>query len=366
VGIAGGGRQIDFAYDGAGGAPHAGVFGTTGSGKTVTIQSILAGQLATHTPDELGVIILDPHRDFEAFDHSAHLVAPIAHTLDDIANTARLVDAELARRIEANERDGQRWLVVIDEATRALARESEQIVVRAVVSEARKFKINLLLGAQNAADKELPGIVRLVNNRFVGLVANAQVSSQLTGQAGLEAHKLTGAGDFLHVVGADIARLQVAMATDEDLAALPRVVEVPRPVVAPVDTPATLKIESSPTGRPAIELEGRHLAAYLHYGIDEITEQQAREVLALKRKAHRLHRDYAGALVWLEQLERRYAMGRYPSPVEVARCMVHGEDVSADVSAEARKMAEELLAGLAYLRDAEKMEEEIDDATGTE
>jgi hypothetical protein len=54
-------------------------------------------------------------------------------------------------------------------------------------------------------------------NRFVGKVANAQISAMLTGHAGLQAHKLTGKGDFIHISsGEDATRFQVALATQAD------------------------------------------------------------------------------------------------------------------------------------------------------
>ena len=71
----------------------------------------------------------------------------------------------------------------------------------------------------------------------------------LTGHAGLQAHKLSGSGDFLHVNG-KIERFQVAVPTAADFEKLPRG-EVAWPTIEEEDTPRALNFpKQSETGRP--------------------------------------------------------------------------------------------------------------------
>lgn len=304
VGIGEGQRQIDYSFS----PPHSGVFGTTDSGKTEAIRSILVALFAAHDPGELGALIVDPHRDFEDLANVAHLVGPVAHDLQGAGDTLAWVSQELARRKEANERDGRRLVVAIDEAPAALADGNLLAIAVGVAREARKYRINLLVGAQDAKQAILPDLVPLLNNRWVGLVADARVSAQLAGQAGIEAHKLTGRGDFVHVAGATVERLQVALATGADLDRLPRVEAVPALEVVPVDTPAVLsEVERKAPGRPPLEVEARHVASYLFYAPDAISIARARDQFGLTRGQHDLHKAFAlevqRCLDWLKENE---------------------------------------------------------------
>ncbi len=302
VGLGEGQRQIDFAFD----PPHAGIFGTTGSGKSEAVKSILAALFSSFTPAELAAVIVDPHHDFDDFANCAHLAAPIDHGAGQALTWA---GQELARRQEANEKDGPRLVVVIDEAEDALGANAAALeTAKAIAAGGRKYRVNLVIGTQDAKEATLPGLVKLVNNRHVGLVANAQVSATLTGQAGVEAHKLTGRGDFAHVAGATVERLQFALVRPDDLARLPRVEAVPEPEIEPEDTPAVLNARGA--GRPPAEVTPGKVATYLFHGWNNISRAQAREHLDLGRTAHEKHvvfaRELREALDYLEEHEGGY------------------------------------------------------------
>lgn len=276
-------RPVEFGWD----APHAGVFGTTNSGKSVTIRSILVALFASYAPDELRAVIVDPHRDYDDFARCAHLAAPIG------PDGLLFAGQELAHRKAENIKEGPRLLVVADEAESVLLSDRRLLeVVRAIAQEGRKFHVNLLIGSQDARETKLPGLISLINNRWVGLVASAQVSAILTGQAGVEAHKLTGRGDFVHVAGATVERLQVALPEPRDMERLPRVEVVESPEIEPEDIPAAVNANSGP-GRPAVEIEPRHVAAYLHAGPDKVSIREAKEKLGLNRVTHERHREFA-------------------------------------------------------------------------
>lgn len=58
--------------------PHMLIAGATGSGKTVCMNSILAGLLMSRTPDELRLMLIDPKIvEFSTFNHLPHLVVPV-------------------------------------------------------------------------------------------------------------------------------------------------------------------------------------------------------------------------------------------------------------------------------------------------
>ena len=146
----------------------------------------------------------------------------------------RWAGQELARRVQAGARNARQIVVVIEEAEDYL--DAEQLAIaRSIAGEARKFGIHLIVSAKKPTQKNLPDLLDKLLNRWVGLVDNANTSALLTGQAGLACHKLTGKGDFVHVVGPAFDRLQVAVTTAADYARLPRA-EIRAPVVEPEDT----------------------------------------------------------------------------------------------------------------------------------
>lgn len=305
VGLGESRRQIDFGFD----PPHALIAGTTDSGKTETVKSILTGLATEFTPGDLEMVIIDPHRDYDDFRNVAHLATPIARTNEEIEQTILWVAQELAHRRDNNERDAKRTVVVVEEAENTLFGDRLAVIQR-VGAEARKFRMNLIVSTQKPQQKNLPDLVDKLNNRWVGLVDNAHTSALLTGQSGLQCHKLTGKGDFVHVAGATQERLQVALATDEDFARLPRA-EIQQAEIIEEDTPRILNYpvgEDRGPGRPSTEIDPRKAAWYYWYGPDKITISQAEELLDLKRYAHYLHRDFAREFV--DEVKKLMQKGR--------------------------------------------------------
>lgn len=289
VGLAESRRQIDFNFDDA---PHALVAGITGSGKTETVKSILVGLCEVYTPDRMRIALVDPDYDYTSFDNLAHLALPVAREGDQVDLALNWAGGELVGRKNRNEKDSHRILVVIDEAEDTLKDPKRLAIAQAIAKGGRKFNVNLLVATQKPKQDVLPDLINQLGNRFVGKVDNAQMSVLLTGHAGLQAHKLTLRGDFLHVNGT-IDRLQVAMPIGRDFERLPRR-DVVWPMFPEEDTPPVLNIESDRgAGRPPGELDPRRLAAYLWYGPDKISISQARKMLDLARYAHYAHRDFA-------------------------------------------------------------------------
>lgn len=285
VGLGESKRQINFAFD----PPHALIAGTTGSGKSEAIKSLLVGLFTAYAPDELRAVIVDPDGDHaDHFRNVAHLGGlPVAIRPEDIELALRHAHAEFRRRKQENRRDAPPLVVVIDEAEDALAGRME--LVAPLARHGRKYNVNLVLATQKPSEDTLPGILDKINNRWVGLVQNANISAHLTGQAGLGCNKLTGRGDFVHVAGHVNERLLVAMAMRQDYDALPRT------ELAPPEDPGLdvddYEDEPGP-GRPSNAPDPRAVARYLWYGPGKVTRPQARG-WGLSWRAHYLNRDFA-------------------------------------------------------------------------
>ncbi|MCL4299481.1 MAG: hypothetical protein KJ077_27340 [Anaerolineae bacterium] len=287
IGLAETRRPVVYSFD----PPHTLVAGTSGSGKTEAIKSALAALLITNGPDSLGLSVVDPHGDYGDFHNAAHLVMPLAQEPKAFQKVLAHFVSELAHRKANNLRDGRRLVIVIDEAQEVLA-DGKNLILAQMLAQGRKYRMHLIIGTQKPLHGDLPKILDSLDNRFIGRVTDARVSATVTGQAGLQAHKLTGKGDFLHVTGPNVVRFQVAQATRQDFERLSRR-ETPVPLVKDylADLPPIL-LDSAPPGRPRVELDPCILAAYWHYDPRRITYKVAAELFGLARTGHTLHRDF--------------------------------------------------------------------------
>ena len=267
--------------------PHILIAGTTGAGKTETIKSGLMRLMLTHSPDELGIVLIDPHQDYGSFDNASHLILKRAITADDITRSILWCNQELAQRKRENNRDGKKIVLVIDEAAadEVLADDRNLAIVQNIASQARKFKMHAIVGTQKPSQKKLPDVIDKLNNKYIGRVDDARQSAAITGQAGLAAHKLTFGGDFLHVNGPEVKRLQVAMVTPKDYAVLPRGNQAQVEVVEPADM-VILPPEPQPVGRPSTEIEPDILAHYWRCGAKRLGAGKSYEALGLTKYQH--------------------------------------------------------------------------------
>lgn len=288
VGLAAQRRPVLFSLD----PPHSLVAGTTGSGKSETVKSILLALIGSYKPGELGIILIDPHRDYTDFHNEAHLVMPVAHEPGDINNALAWVNQELAYRKAEDVKDGKALVIVIGEADSVLTGANWE-AARNVAKQARKYHMHLIIETQKPTRTALPDILDMLLNRFIGQLSDAKVSANVTGHAGLFAHKLTGKGDFLHLAMPDIDRFQVAMATRLDFDRLERT-EVKPVEVAPVDVvelPAELPTRAG--GRPEFQPDNPEIMAwYFLHNPNKISRETARQMLNLTRTQHEAYRGF--------------------------------------------------------------------------
>ena len=294
VGLAERRQPVNFQFD----PPHALIAGTSGSGKTETIKSALISLMTSYTPQELGIVICNPKRDLSDFNKAAHLEVDIAYTGEDCQAAINHAYGALDERVKGNG-ETKSLCLVIDEPDMIPLHGETLAKVQDISKIGRSFDVHLIIGTQKPTADDLPKILDNLLNRFVGLVSDGRVSAQLTGHAGLYAHKLTGKGDFVHVASGQSKRFQVAMATRSDFDRLERVEVKPIPQVKAdlITLPAI--VEKAQPGRPAIEIDPKTLAWYLFNNFSEpgkISRNIASEH-GITRTAHELHRDMAEQVI---------------------------------------------------------------------
>lgn len=197
--------------------PHLLIAGSTGSGKSVCINSIIINLLFQNSPAELRLLLVDPKRvEFTEYNGIPHLLAPVITEVDKTVSALKWVVAEMERRFKLlaesscrnievyNENPTQGKLpylvVVIDELADLMtqaANEVETSIVR-IAQMARAVGIHLIVATQRPSVDVITGIIKAnIPTRIAFAVASQADSRTILDQGGAE--KLLGRGDMLYL-----------------------------------------------------------------------------------------------------------------------------------------------------------------------
>jgi len=221
--------------------PHLLIAGTTGSGKSGCINTLLTSVLLRSTPDDVRMILIDPKRiELGFYESIPHLLTPVVSSPKQAAAALTNVVAEMERRYEklsavrarnlaeANRTLRQRGerampylLVVIDELA-DLMMISPQNVEDAVIRLAQKSRavgIHLVLATQRPSVDVITGMIKAnVPSRIAFAVSSQTDSRVVLDQAGAES--LLGQGDMLFkpLGTSRLQRVQGAYVSEEEIA----------------------------------------------------------------------------------------------------------------------------------------------------
>jgi len=221
--------------------PHILIAGTTGSGKSGCINTILTSVLLRATPDEVRMILIDPKRiELNHYESIPHLLTPVVSSPKEASAVLANVLAEMERRYErlagvrarnlneANRALRQRsetpmpyLLVVIDELA-DLMMISPQAVEDAVIRLAQKSRavgIHLVLATQRPSVDVITGMIKAnVPSRIAFAVSSQTDSRVILDHAGAES--LLGQGDMLFkpLGTSRLQRVQGAYVSEEEIA----------------------------------------------------------------------------------------------------------------------------------------------------
>ncbi len=221
--------------------PHLLIAGTTGSGKSGCINTILTSALLRATPDDVRMILIDPKRiELGYYESIPHLLTPVVSSPKEAATVLMNVVAEMERRYErlslvrarslpeANRALRSRGedtlpylLVVIDELA-DLMMVSPQAVEDCVIRLAQKSRavgIHLVLATQRPSVDVITGMIKAnVPSRIAFAVSSQTDSRVILDTAGAES--LLGQGDMLFkpLGTSRLQRLQGAYVSEEEVA----------------------------------------------------------------------------------------------------------------------------------------------------
>lgn len=235
--------------------PHVLVAGTTGSGKSVTIHSMITSLLYRNGPDDLKFILIDPKRvELTLYNNIPHLLTPVITDAKKTILALKWAAKEMDRRYDILEAESVRDIesyhnniygkgakkvkkngdgieeeinvdrlpyivIIIDELADIMStypRELESAIVR-LAQMSRAVGIHLILSTQRPEVNVITGLIKANIPARVALKVSSQIDSRTILDAG-GAEKLLGAGDMLYSSGeAQPERLQSAFISEAEV-----------------------------------------------------------------------------------------------------------------------------------------------------
>ncbi len=235
-------------------APHLLVAGSTGSGKSVTMNMMIQSMLLRFTPDQLKLILFDPkYLEFAAYKTIPHLLSPVINEPEEVGTVLRWAIDEMNRRyrqlaavrvknlMEFNSRpnpdeeilteEGEvvpRTLpyivIIIDELADIMARAQKEVdhALSVIAAKSRAAGIHMIIATQRPDSKVITGVVKANFPWRIALqVTDLTNSRVIMDQKGAE--MLLGKGDLL-LKGEqrDPERIQSGFASNGEIAAVVR------------------------------------------------------------------------------------------------------------------------------------------------
>ena len=224
--------------------PHLLIAGSTGSGKSVCVNSIIISFLFRSGPEDVKLILIDPKVvELAEYNGIPHLLMPVVTEPRKAAGALGASVAEMERRYklfaENNVRDiksynklakqnpGMEHLpyiaIVIDELADLMmvaGKEVEDYICR-IAQKARAAGIHLIVATQRPSVDVITGLIKANIPSRIAFAVSSQIDSRTILDSG-GAEKLLGNGDmlFLPVGAAKPVRIQGTFVTDEEISAV--------------------------------------------------------------------------------------------------------------------------------------------------
>jgi len=196
--------------------PHLLIGGTTNSGKSIGMCSIVMSLLMRNTPKDLKMVLIDPKRvEFTLFDGIPHLLCPVVTDVKEAPGVLRAIWREMDRRYDLFSKEGVRniesWnkrasfqdrlsyiVVLIDELADMMMQSGPEVetAICRIAQLARATGIHLVIATQRPDVKVITGTIKANIGSRIGYSVMSHIDSRtILDQSGAE--KLLGRGDML-------------------------------------------------------------------------------------------------------------------------------------------------------------------------
>jgi len=197
--------------------PHILIAGSTGSGKSVLIHSIINSILFRATPEQVKLILVDPKRvELTQYNSIPHLETPVITDPDKTVNAFKWAVEEMEKRYRLFQQVGARnladfnqktdtiqlpyVLIVVDELADLMmfaANEMETLITR-IAQKARATGIFMILSTQRPSVDVITGLIKANIPTRIALNVSSSTDSRVILDT-IGAEKLLGKGDMLYL-----------------------------------------------------------------------------------------------------------------------------------------------------------------------
>ena len=226
--------------------PHLLIAGTTGSGKSVMINSIIMSMLMRTTPEQVRLIMVDPKRvEFSGYNGLPHLYVPVVTEPRQASSALQWAVTEMERRLKVFERTGCRNIVkfnkscvsgkiaesdhprdpmpylviIIDELSDLMmvaGKEVEASIVR-IAQLGRAAGIHLIVATQRPSADVVTGLIKSNIDSRIALKVSSSIDSRVILDS-TGAERLLGYGDMLfRYSGSQTRRILAPYTSDEEI-----------------------------------------------------------------------------------------------------------------------------------------------------
>ncbi len=234
--------------------PHLLIAGATGSGKSVCINSILLSMLYAKTPDEVGLILIDPKQvELSFFEGIPHLLTPV---VTDMKRAAKILEWAVDRMEDRyglllaggvrniagynalppekhaaiRERTGQsedeapdqlpQLVIVVDELADLMMTNGKEVelAITRLAQKSRAVGIHIILATQRPSTNVITGLIKANMPTRIAFCVSSKIDSRVILDAN-GADKLLGMGDMLYMSSRSLhlRRAQGTLVTDAEV-----------------------------------------------------------------------------------------------------------------------------------------------------
>ena len=215
--------------------PHLLIAGTTGSGKSVCINTIILSLLYRHTPDKCKFILIDPKMlELSTYEGIPHLLCPVITEAKKAASVLGWVVKEMESRYRLMTKDGVRNIdgynakhtlampyivVVVDEMSDLMLVAGKEIesYIQKLSQMARAAGIHIIMATQRPSVDVITGTIKANFPTRISFQVTSKIDSRtILGEQGAE--QLLGKGDMLYMSSANrIVRIHAPFVSENEI-----------------------------------------------------------------------------------------------------------------------------------------------------
>ena len=215
--------------------PHLLIAGTTGSGKSICINTIILSLLYRHTPDKCKFILIDPKMlELSTYEGIPHLLCPVITEAKKAASVLGWVVKEMESRYRLMTKEGVRNIdgyntkhklpmpyivVVVDEMSDLMLVAGKEIenYIQKLSQMARAAGIHIIMATQRPSVDVITGTIKANFPTRISFQVTSKIDSRtILGEQGAE--QLLGKGDMLYMSSANrIVRIHAPFVSDNEI-----------------------------------------------------------------------------------------------------------------------------------------------------